>query len=69
MQEILRSNTRLAVGKMGKSVLSQQWVAGTHLQDLIRFRNSGVVLEAGEDWLDKEIEDLQNELELINQSA
>lgn len=35
----------------------------SHMQDLIRFRNSGITLDAANDWLDKEISDLQAELE------
>lgn len=54
---------------MNENRLLQRWKAWRHLQNLIRFRNSGSLLEAAEDWLDKEIEDLQHELELINHSA
>lgn len=38
------------------------WCAYVHLQGLIQFRNSGTILEAAKDWLDKEIEDLKEEL-------
>lgn len=54
---------------MSRSALVQQWQAWRHLQNLIRFRNSGVILDAGEDWLDKEIMDLQREYNLTYQSA
>ncbi|GGF86449.1 hypothetical protein [Paenibacillus aceti] len=54
---------------MSENRLLEGWKAWRHLQNLIRFRNSGVVLDAGEDWLDKEIDDLQHEFELINHSA
>lgn len=40
----------------------ENWRAWRHLQDLIRFRNSGMTLDAGNDWLDKEISDIQADL-------
>lgn len=54
---------------MIRNVLVQQWETWRHLQNLIRFRNSGAVLDAGEDWLDKEIMDLQRDYHLAYQSA
>lgn len=54
---------------MSEERLVQRWHAWRHLQNLIRFRSSGQLYEAWEDWLDKEIEDLHNELELINHPA
>ncbi|MGG1673293.1 hypothetical protein ACIFOE_22180 [Paenibacillus sp. NRS-1783] len=42
--------------------LMQSWRAWRHLQNLIRFRESGATLEAGNDWLDKEIADLQQDI-------
>lgn len=40
----------------------KKWRAYRHLQDLIRFRSSGMTLDAGNDWLDKEISDIKAEL-------
>lgn len=40
----------------------ENWRAWRHLQDLIRFRKSGQILEAGKDWLDKEISDITGNL-------
>lgn len=41
----------------------ENWRAWRHMQDLIRYRNSGKVLDAGMDWLDKEISDIKAFLE------
>lgn len=38
--------------------------AWLRLMTLLKFRASGVILEAGEDWLDKEISDLVKFLEV-----
>lgn len=35
-----------------------------HLNKLIQYRNSGCILEAGKDWLDKEIFDLSTDLNI-----
>lgn len=48
---------------MTKNRLLQRWRVWRHLQNLIRFRNSGVTSDAADDWLDKEIMDLQKELQ------
>lgn len=39
-----------------------EWKEFRHLCELRRFRESGVTLEAGNDWLDKEISDLEADL-------
>lgn len=38
------------------------WFAWVHLQSLITFRDSGQTMDAGNDWLDKEISDLKTDL-------
>lgn len=40
------------------------WFAWRHLQDLKRFRESGRTMDAGNDWLDKEISDLTADLDV-----
>jgi hypothetical protein len=40
----------------------QCWRSWRHLQELIRFRNSGQTHDAADDWLDKEISDLQKDI-------
>ncbi|WP_044480477.1 hypothetical protein [Paenibacillus antibioticophila] len=45
----------------------QNWRSFRHLQDLIRFRDSGKTLDAGDDWLDKEIHDIMIDLGLKEQ--
>jgi hypothetical protein len=45
----------------------QNWRSYRHLQDLIRFRCSGKTLDAGNDWLDKEIQDIMIDLGLTVQ--
>lgn len=44
----------------------ETWHAWRNLQDLIRFRRNGRILEAAADWLDKEISDIQSYLEVDN---
>lgn len=41
-----------------KNSYVERWRAWRHLQELIRFRTSGVTLDAANDWLDKEIQEL-----------
>ncbi|MDU4696415.1 MAG: hypothetical protein E6Y08_11405 [Paenibacillus sp.] len=41
---------------------AETWPVWRHLQDLIRFRESGRTLDAANDWLDKEISDIKAEL-------
>lgn len=42
--------------------LINKYCAYVHLEGLIQFRNSGTILEAAKDWLDKEIDDLQKQI-------
>lgn len=42
----------------------KRWRAWRHLQELIRFRASGATLDAANDWLDKEIEDIKHLFEV-----
>ncbi|MGF6356134.1 hypothetical protein ABIE27_004049 [Paenibacillus sp. 4624] len=44
---------------MKLQILVNNCCAYVHLEELIRFRKSGLILEAAKDWLDKEINDLQ----------
>lgn len=41
----------------------ETWKAYRHLQNLKRFRESGFTLDAGNDWLDKEISDIEADLQ------
>lgn len=38
------------------------WFAWVHLQGLMTFRCSGQTMDAGNDWLDKEIADIKSDL-------
>ncbi|MEK4113257.1 hypothetical protein MHH92_23605 [Paenibacillus sp. FSL M7-1414] len=42
--------------------VSLNWFAWVHLQSLITFRDSEQTMDAGNDWLDKEISDLKTDL-------
>ncbi|MNO15491.1 hypothetical protein D3C76_51570 [compost metagenome] len=41
----------------------ENWHLWRHLQNLIRWRASGVTLDAANDWMDKEIADLQEDIQ------
>ncbi|UPK45740.1 hypothetical protein [Paenibacillus pabuli] len=47
---------------MSLQSLVKNCCAYVHLEELIRFRKSSAIHEAAEDWLDKEIDDLEKQV-------